>query len=205
MKNILTLIGIVCFLVGGSHEGQAQLRTKKIDRLINKQIAKYWKDQAIQQIPVDTKVNIEFDLFFDKNELYRLDNQAETVGFLLLRRGLGCKIGGCGNASDQGTGQICSSDGTAYEYFDYTVLLDTNLTILKIAVVDYPGDYGYEITSKGWLKQFVGYKGSKLTYGKNIDAISGATISANSLTVDIMAVHSMLEDFVLNKSLVALK
>jgi len=40
MKNILTLIGIVCFLVGGSYEGQAQLRTKKIDRLINKQIAK---------------------------------------------------------------------------------------------------------------------------------------------------------------------
>lgn len=183
----------------------AQKSTKKINRLIHKQLVKQWPNQDIKQTLIDTNLDPVCALFFEGNELFRLDNTDNTVGFLLLRRGFGCKIGGCGSSSDQGEGQICSSDGNAYEYFDYVILLDVDLTILKVSVVDYPGDYGYEITSKGWLKQFNGYKGRQLKYGKDIDAISGATISANSITSDIMSVHGIMTYFIIEKSLVAMK
>ena len=39
---------------------------------------------------------------------------------------------------------------------------------------------------KGWLNQFIGYDGTKtLRVGKEIDSISGATISAYGITTDI--------------------
>ena len=204
MNRVVTIF-IICLLGFIPFDSIAQERTKKIDRIINKQIAKVWRDQAIIQTPINTSLDIEFDLFFADNELHRLDEAESTVGFLLLRRGFGCKIGGCGGAGDQGEGQICSADGNAYEYFDYIILFDNDLSILKIAVVDYPGDYGYEITSKGWLKQFNGYKGAKMRYGKEVDAISGATISANSLTKDVVDVYKMMSYFIIEKSLVAVK
>ena len=50
----------------------------------------------------------------------------------------------------------------------------------------YREDYGAEIGSKRWLKQFIGKKtGKNLKYERDIIAISGATISAHSMTVAI--------------------
>ena len=41
----------------------------------------------------------------------------------------------------------------------------------------------YEISSKWWLSQFIGKKAGKdMKYKENIDALSGATISAQSIT-----------------------
>ena len=67
--------------------------------------------------------------------------------------------------------------------FDYLVLLDPELIILKAKVLVYREDYGGEIGSKRWLKQFEGKtQGDNLRYGDNIVAISGATISVKSFT-----------------------
>lgn len=67
--------------------------------------------------------------------------------------------------------------------FDYLILLDKNLIIAKTKVLIYREDYGGEIGSKRWLKQFIGKKSSdKIKYEKDIIAISGATISAVSMT-----------------------
>jgi hypothetical protein len=48
--------------------------------------------------------------------------------------------------------------------------------------------------NKGWLRQFIGITGCELDYGKDIDAISGATISASSLTIEIRKWCKFLED-----------
>lgn len=73
-----------------------------------------------------------------------------------------------------------------FEYFDYFILFDSNLGVKKIRVYNYQATHGHEVGGKGWLKQFVGYKGDeKLEYGKNIDSISGATISANAITYNV--------------------
>ena len=67
--------------------------------------------------------------------------------------------------------------------FDFLVLLDKDLIVLKTKVLVYREDYGAEIGSKRWLRQFTGKKGGdELRYGDNIVAISGATISVRSMT-----------------------
>jgi len=67
--------------------------------------------------------------------------------------------------------------------FDYLVLLDPELIVLKTKVLIYREDYGGEIGSKRWLKQFTGKtQEDTLRYNDNIMAISGATISVRSMT-----------------------
>lgn len=69
------------------------------------------------------------------------------------------------------------------DQFDYLILLDNNLTIVKAKVLMYREEYGGEIGSKRWLKQFIGKtQNDELKYGENIIAISGATISVRSMT-----------------------
>jgi Na+-translocating ferredoxin:NAD+ oxidoreductase RnfG subunit len=69
------------------------------------------------------------------------------------------------------------------DLFDYLVLIDPELTIKKSRVLVYREDYGGEIGSRRWLKQFIGKtKHDELRYGDNIMAISGATISVKSMT-----------------------
>lgn len=67
--------------------------------------------------------------------------------------------------------------------FDYLVLLDPELIVLKAKVLVYREDYGGEIGSKRWLHQFIGKtQQDELRYGDNVMAISGATISVRSMT-----------------------
>lgn len=67
--------------------------------------------------------------------------------------------------------------------FDFLVLLDKDLVVLKTKVLIYREEYGGEIGSKRWLKQFIGKtQDDDLKYGENIVAISGATISVRSFT-----------------------
>ena len=67
--------------------------------------------------------------------------------------------------------------------FDYLVIFDTGLEIIHAKVLIYREDYGGEIGSKRWLKQFYGKGGGDhVSADTNIDAISGATISVRSMT-----------------------
>lgn len=81
-----------------------------------------------------------------------------------------------------------------FEYFDYLVLTDKNLSVKLIKVLKYRSEFGGEIASKKWLSQFKNYSGSELKYGDDISAISGATISATSLTIDINEVINVLKN-----------
>jgi len=86
--------------------------------------------------------------------------------------------------------------------FDYLILLDSNLIVAKTKILIYREDYGAEIGSNRWLKQFIGKKSSdKLKYEKDIIAISGATISANSMTNAMNQFLQSLQILHLNKVL----
>ena len=90
-----------------------------------------------------------------------------------------CRTGGC-NAGNQ-------SKDMGAEYFDYFILFSKNHEVLLVEVFNYQATYGFEITSKGWLKQFTGFSGeTELKPGNEIDAISGATKSVESITKDVM-------------------
>ena len=86
--------------------------------------------------------------------------------------------------------------------FDYLILFDTDLVIMGSKVLAYREDYGGEIGSKRWLKQFNGKTTSdKLVYGDNIAAISGATISVKSMTNAINNVLKSIKMLQQNKEL----
>ncbi|MEX0360808.1 MAG: FMN-binding protein [Allomuricauda sp.] len=83
------------------------------------------------------------------------------------------------------------------DVFDYVVLFDSDLSVKKAKVLIYRENHGRQIGSQRWLKQFIGKTSeNSLEYGTDIDAISGATISAKSMT---KAVNRVLEKLKLLK------
>ncbi|MDU8885414.1 FMN-binding protein [Yeosuana sp. MJ-SS3] len=75
--------------------------------------------------------------------------------------------------------------------FDYLVLFDKELFVLKTKVLIYREEYGGEIGSRRWLKQFNGKsKADEVIFEENIVAISGATISVRSMT---KAINNLLK------------
>ena len=73
-----------------------------------------------------------------------------------------------------------------FEYFDYFILFDTSCTVRKVTVFNYQSSRGYEITARDWLKQFIGFNASDtMKAGQEVNTISGATISVNSIISNI--------------------
>lgn len=87
--------------------------------------------------------------------------------------------------NNKGVYVVLSSAKGRYENFDYMIILNKSLGIVDIKILKYRSEFGYEISNKGWLKQFYGKPGTKFEYRKNIDAVSGATFSALAITNDI--------------------
>ena len=80
---------------------------------------------------------------------------------------------------------VLSSAKGRFENFDYMIVINPDYEIIDIKILKYRSEYGYEISNKGWLKQFYSKPGTRFEYRKNIDALSGATFSAQSLVNDI--------------------
>ena len=71
-------------------------------------------------------------------------------------------------------------------FFDYYILYNEKAEILKVEVLSYRESHGFEICNKRWLKQFIGINiASEFEYNTKVDAISGATISVNSIKSSI--------------------
>ena len=98
-----------------------------------------------------------------------------------------CRAGGCSK-------QMTTDIETDFEYFDYFILFDLQGRISSVRVYNYAATHGQEITAKGWLKQFLGFDGRKtLRVGKEIDSISGATISVNGIVADVQEKTAILD------------
>jgi hypothetical protein len=65
----------------------------------------------------------------------------------------------------------------------YLTCFNLDGQLINAHIVKYREDYGYEVGNRRWLNQFLGLDASSdYKVGKNIDGISGATISVNSVT-----------------------
>ena len=110
------------------------------------------------------------------------------IGNLIINRVFSCREGGC-------SADINYTHTDNFEYFDYFMILDTNGTVLVTNIYNYQATKGHEVMSRGWLKQFNGHKGNnQLNYGKEIDAISGATISATAFVEEVKYVTKTLAE-----------
>ncbi len=83
------------------------------------------------------------------------------------------------------------------EYFDYFIFFDEGKSISQVRVINYQATHGEMVSSPGWLRKFVGHNRTKpLEVGRQIDAISGATISVNSITFDVRQKTHILSEIV---------
>ncbi len=98
--------------------------------------------------------------------------------------------------TDLGYACFASSKGKN-DYFDYMVIFDKDLVIKQVKVLIYRSTYGGEIMSRSWLKQFIGKtNGKEMTMNKDIDGISGATLSAPSITEGIKELSLLIADII---------
>lgn len=102
-----------------------------------------------------------------------------------------CRSGGCEQASSANN----------YDYFDYFILFSPEGVVLKVNVYNYQSSHGYQITSRSWLKQFESYKGERtLETGRDVDTISGATVSSNALTKAVSIKTIRLKNFLFTEA-----
>ena len=107
--------------------------------------------------------------------------------YVYIGRVNSCRSGGCG-AGSSGQGSFNS------EYFDYFIIYDQNKAVRLVRVFNYQATHGQEVTARGWLKQFTGYTGEKkLEVNKDVDGISGATVSVYAITADVTAKTEILK------------
>ena len=155
MKTILAIF-VIAIGMSSSVDSFPSALSKKI----NKVITKTWSLES----PEIEKLSIDVEKYKKKNEfvLYKVSEANRTKGYVYLTQAKG-----------------------RFDYFDYVILFNQDLEIDKVEVLVYRSDYGGEIASKNWLKQFLGMKKETKEYGKEINAISGATFSGNSITKGI--------------------
>ena len=135
---------------------------KSIQKKVDKEIVKTYGIETYNFTEVIIASDITKDLpsKFETNNLFKIETNETLLGYAYLSK---------------------APSKTAQ--FDYLVLLDKDLIVLKSKVLIYREEYGGEIGSTRWLKQFIGKKGGdELKHGDNIVAISGATISVRSMT-----------------------
>ncbi len=152
---------------------------------MNKTINRIWKTDSLAIHAFSS----ESDAGFGNEESYYfyILGEGDTLGYAYAGRVYSCRSGGCAIDGSSGNGDL--------EYFDYFFITDKSVTIKKVKVFNYQATHGHEVMGWGWLRQFSGFSGGKqLIYGKDIEAISGATISASSLTTNIQYQQGFLKD-----------
>lgn len=144
---------------------------KNVQKKVTKEINKTFEVESFNlvEVLISEEVNTSLVRKIEKDKLFKIIANNELLGYAFVDK--------APSKTDE---------------FDYLILLDKDLIVAKTKVLIYREDYGGEIGSKRWLKQFIGKTSSdKLQYEKDIMAISGATISASSMTI---AVNTFLQN-----------
>jgi hypothetical protein len=103
------------------------------------------------------------------------------------------------NVEGQGFMVISSAKGR-FDMFEFVLVFNKQCEIQYLSIITYRSEYGGEVSSRGWLNQFSKHSpGTEFKYGDNIDAISGATFSARSLTNEINRINTLISSYLNQK------
>ncbi len=164
------------------------LSAKELDYLprpLEKELLKKWGIMANELV----EINSLSAQLIKEGKFFKVEQAGGFEGYVFIGRIFSCRAGGCSNNSSLAT--VSNS-----EYFDAYIIYNTNRTIESLRVFNYQATHGHEITSKGWLKQFIDFNGDKsLSVGKDIDAISGATISVHAITDEINYITEIIREY----------
>jgi len=147
-------------------EGVSEKVVKKAD----KAISIFFNTENITKkiISLDNYSKLKGTDTEQKTVMQLTDKNNKNLGFAVLSKGKG-----------------------RFDDFDFIVIYNNNLVVKKVKVLKYISSRGAEICSNNWLKQFVN-NSQKHEYGKNIDALSGATISAQSIVNEINLINKIM-------------
>lgn len=159
--------------------GRVSAQDYQHPRSLIKDLQKSLKQENFQLRTLN-EPDIENDDTILKGQFFGVSSENGTsLAHVYIGRVFSCRAGGCAAGSTHDT-ELGS------EYFDYYIIFDTSGKVSHIRVYNYAATHGQEVTARSWLKQFNGFEGTRsLTVGKDIDAISGATISVYAITADI--------------------
>ena len=166
MKISLLILAVSIFLA-------PQTIDKRTSKKINKEVSKVFniEDFKLETIETDKTKDVNGDFFIIKTQ--------EIIGYCYLGKIY--------------TSRGSNSNNDDAEFFQYFILFNKDKKIEKVTIHKYEASYGQEITSRSWLKQFIGYNGKhNLRIGKEIDAMSGATLSSELITINIKQVSNIL-------------
>lgn len=131
---------------------------KKVDKEVNETFEV--NDFNFSSVLIPSEIEQSLPSRFGENNFFKIESNNEFLAYAYV-----------------------SQAASKTALFDFLVLLDKDLVVLKTKILIYREDYGGEIGSKRWLKQFIGKtQNDDLKYGEDIVAISGATISVRSFT-----------------------
>ena len=166
--NILVCLLCLSFMMSISEHCAASHPEKTISRAW-KHAHKIWTEATGN--PVDTDPNSNYYSEFDT--VFSLQAESgDQIGFMIV-----------------------SSAKGRFDLFDFVVLYDLDLQIIGLRVLTYRSEYGSQVSSRGWLKQFTGPPPTTgFKYGQNIDAISGATFSAVSFTAQMNRLNLLIAE-----------
>jgi hypothetical protein len=136
----------------------------------------------LEEINCNSKIQPEI-----QGKFFRNKSEVGNVKYVFVGRVNSCRAGGC---SISGNPTVNAES----EYFDYFIFFDSSKTVKLVEVYNYEATHGYEITAKGWLKQFIGLtENDTLVVNKDIDGISGATVSVFAITGDVQVKTRLLK------------
>lgn len=154
---------LLFFFLGIIISGNVFAERPELDKKVKKEIAKHFGIGHFIAVEI-SDISNENDVFF------RVYNGESNLGFAVLT----CAKG-------------------RFDKFDHVMIYNTKYELELIKILVYRSDYGSEITAKRWLSQFYGKKEGELKYGSDVQAISGATISALSLTENVNRINKVLK------------
>ena len=143
---------------------------KKID----KTLLAYFPEKTINKKALSLSNAQEKQLSFklNENKFYQLLDNSKLEGYMYIDKAK-----------------------SKFDTFDYMVVFKPDLSIMTAKVLLYREDYGGEITSKRWLKQFDDKaNGEEMGLGNDIQVISGATISCRSITAGIKNLSKNIQE-----------
>ena len=161
------------FLIGGIREDAEELIISTYGEDIQVDFKKWNPPQEIK-IYSEKKARSRF--MFDHVYVWKISESNSLIGVAILDNVLGKSLP-----------------------ITYLTCFNMDGQLINAHIVKYREDYGYEVGNKRWLNQFIGLGvNSDFIIGKNIDGISGATISVNSVTRGINR-SSIIVEYLLTK------
>ena len=158
------IVFVSCFSCAFSQDHQ--LLTKKESKFVKRVFSEEWIAEALILPDQNTAFS---GLLLEEDRVHIIRQQDLVLGYLLSTRAMG-----------------------RFDPFDYLLAFAPDFSVLDLSITVYRSAHGAAICQKKWLSQFEAYAGEDLTYGKDIDAISGATISATSMVKDVQRCYQIM-------------